>query len=119
MIVLVLTQFAWMGINGGAKSGVQQEVYANARFVSEKIKYSIRNATAITSVTPTVLTMGSTVIDLVGGKVRLNGVNLNSDDTTISGLTFTDNGQNNVSFVFTLTRLNESVQIRSSATLRL
>ena len=59
-------------------------------FVSEKIKSEIRKATAITSAFGSTLVLGETTFDLMNGKIRINGVNLNSDDTTISNLVFTN-----------------------------
>jgi hypothetical protein len=77
-----------------------------------------------------------TIIDLSGGKVRIKwgaatAVNLNSDDTVVSGLTFTDytsvdNKTKHIGFVFTISdnlsatrqEYQESVAFRSSAEMR-
>lgn len=89
-----LVPFAWNVIGGGVKSSVDQEVGANARFIMEKIKSEIRNANNI-SITPTSLSiteqdMSTTVIDLNEGNIRLDAVNLNSADTRVTDLVFTD-----------------------------
>ncbi len=101
MVMTALIVFAWNIIGSGAKSSIQQEVFSQARYVSERIKYEIRNASGITIVNPTSISLinfppdTSTVISLVGGKVQIskNGgtaVNLNATDTNISSLTFTN-----------------------------
>lgn len=114
IVVSAMIPFAWNVIGGGVKSTTEQEVFSNARLVSERIKYEIRNASAINSVAASSISLGSpaTVIDLSGDKIRIapNGgaaVNLNSNDTTATALTFTnytsgDNKTKNIQFSFTL-----------------
>ena len=89
-----LVPFAWNVIEGGARSSVDQEVDSNARFIMEKIKSKTRNAknisVAMTSLTITEQDLSTTTIDLSGGNIRLNAVNLNSADTTVTDLVFTD-----------------------------
>lgn len=114
-----LVPFAWAIIGSGVKSASQQEVFSASRYVSERIKYEIRNASGINSVTATSISLASattannpTVIDLSGGKVRVTygattAVNLNSTDTNVSSLAFTnytsaDNLTKNIQFTFTL-----------------
>jgi len=142
IIVGSLVIFAWNIIGGGVKSSVEQEVYANARYVSERIKYEIRRASGITSVAPSSISLTnfspdtSTAIDLSSGKVRIsqNGgtpVSLNSADTTVSSLVFTDyrsadNKTKHIQFTLTLTsnfaqarqEYQGSVSLESSAELR-
>lgn len=118
IMLTALIPTAWNVIGAGSKGTTQQEVGANARFISEKIKYEIRRASGITSASGSTLSLtnfspdSTTVIDLVGGKIRINrngggAVNLNSNDTNVSNLYFTnytsgDNATRNVQFVFTL-----------------
>ena len=103
IILSALVPFAWSAIETGVKSAVQQEVNANARYISERIKYEIRNsidinlpitATSISLVTSTPAT-NPTIIDLLAGNIRIKqgaatAVNLNSTNTVINSLTFTD-----------------------------
>lgn len=120
IVVSAMIPFAWNVIEGGVKSTTEQEVFSNARFVSERIKYEIRNASGITSVGASSISLTNfspdttTVIDLnvPTGKIRINkngtgAVNLNSNDTTATALTFTnytsvDNKTKNIQFNFTL-----------------
>lgn len=102
IILSALIPFTWDIIGSSVKSRVQQEVSSNGRYVTERINYEIRNAAGINSVSAssislseTVAAVNPTVIDLSGGKVRItqgagSPVNLNSDDTTVSSLIFTD-----------------------------
>src|SRR3990167_11538866 len=50
IILSAIVPFAWNTVQTGVKSAVQQEVNANARYISERIKYEIRNSTGINSV---------------------------------------------------------------------
>jgi uncharacterized protein YpuA (DUF1002 family) len=143
VMISALTPFAWTMVQGGAKAAVQQEVYTQARFVSERIKQEIRNATGVNSVSATSISLAvsdaaknPTIIDLSGGKVRIKlgtaaTVDLNSADTTISALTFTnytsaDNLTKHIGFTFTISdnlpstrqEYQETINIRSSAELR-
>lgn len=121
----------------GTKSTTEQELSSNARYVSERIKYEIRRAGGITppvtatSITLTNLPSGTTTIDLSAGKIRINNIALNSDDTTVSSLTFTDysstdNKTKHIQFTFTMTdnlssarqEYLNSVNIEGSAELR-
>lgn len=133
IVFSAIMPFALTVINNGSKSAVQQEVYSNARFISEKIKYEIRRASGITMVSANSLSLtnfspdSTTVIDLSGGKVRINknntgAINLNSDNTTVSDLTFTnntsaDNKTKNISF--TLTVASSGVRQEYQATISL
>lgn len=118
IMLTALIPFFWDVILTGAKSATQQEVASNARVISERIKYEIRRASGITSVSATSISLtnfspdSSTVIDLSGGNVRINkngsgAVNLNSSDTTISSLQFTNytvagNASKNIRYQFTI-----------------
>ena len=143
IVTIMLTSiipFAWNIIGSGAKSGTQQEVFSQARFVSERIKYEIRNADGINSVSATSISLDTstdptTVIDLLGGKIRIKYgaatvLELNSDDTKITSLTFTDYSLGNTKHIgFALTvesnspagarqEFKETVTLRSSAEVR-
>lgn len=118
IIMSSLIPFAWNVIGGATKSSAQQEVFSQARLISERIKYEIRNASGITSVGATSISLTNfspdttAVIDLSSGKVRINkngagAVNLNSDDTNVTNLTFTDytssdNKTKHIQFSFTI-----------------
>lgn len=118
IILSALVPFAWNTIETGVKSAVQQEVNANARYISERIKYEIRNAKDITAVTPNSISLSNfspdttTVIGLSSGNVQINKngtgpVNLNSVNTVIDSLTFTnytssDKKTKNIQFVMTI-----------------
>ena len=118
IVLTALVPAAWNIIGGSVKSSSQQEVFSQARYVSERIKYEIRNASGITTVGATSISLTNfspdttTVIDLSGGKIRINkngagAVNLNSNDTNVTSLTFTnytsgDNKTKHIQFVFTI-----------------
>ncbi len=120
IVISSLVPFAIGIIQLGAKSSFQQEVTGSARFVSEKIKSEIRNSTGINSVSATSISLTNsnaaqnpTVIDLSAGKIRikkgaLTEINLNSNDTNVSSLSFTnytslDNKTKHIGFTFTIT----------------
>lgn len=118
IVMGALIPFAWSVIGGSVKSSVEQEVSSQARFVSERIKYEIRNANAISSISALSIdlntdTNATTVIDLSGEKVRIKygaggtPVNLNSNDTKVTSLAFTDYGSadgktKHIQFTFTI-----------------
>lgn len=143
IILSALVPFAWSAIETGVKSAVQQEVNANARYISERIKYEIRNATGINSVAAASISLATstpatnpTVIDLLAGNIRIkqgaaSAVNLNSANTVINSLTFTnytslDNKTKHIQFVMTVAAFfaaarqeyQNSVVIESSAEVR-
>lgn len=118
-ILSAIVPFVWNTIQTGVKSAVQQEVNSNARYISERIKYEVRNATGVNSVTATSISLSTsvvatnpTVIDLSGGNIRIKQgtgttVNLNSANTVINSLTFTnftsaDNKTKNIQYVMTV-----------------
>jgi len=102
VFITALVPFAWNVILGGEKSSSQQEVYAQARLISERIKYEIRNSTGVNSVSSNAISLAvsnvennPTVIDVSSGNVRITlgaaaAENLNSVTTTATTLTFTD-----------------------------
>jgi len=145
IMLSAIIPFAWNVIEGGAKSSVEQEVFSQARYVSEGLKYEIRRASGITNVGATSISLTNfspdttTVISLSGGKMQINkngtgAVNLNSDDTTITtvgGVIFTDyrsvdNKTKHIGFTFTIAsnysgarqEYKETITLRSSAEVR-
>ncbi|HSW87944.1 MAG TPA: prepilin-type N-terminal cleavage/methylation domain-containing protein [Candidatus Saccharimonadales bacterium] len=145
LIMTSLIPFAWNVIEGGVKSSTEQEVFDNARFISEQIKYQIRNATGINSVSSTQISLATsnsatnpTIIGVSGTNMTMqqgagSALNLNSQNATVSGVAFTtytsaDNKTKNIQFVFTVNanysgagsrqELNESTTIEGDAELR-
>ncbi len=119
IMVSSLVPFVLTVIGNGAKSATQQEVFSQARYISEKLKYEIRNSIGINSVGTTSISLATsdsitnpTVIDLLSGNLQIKqglgvAVNLNSSLTTISNLIFTnyssvDNKTKHVQFSFTI-----------------
>ncbi len=101
IVMGALIPFAWSVIEGGVKSSVEQEVSSQARFVSERIKYEIRNANNINNVLASSIDLNTdinatTVINLSGDKITIKygaggtPINLNSNDTSVTSLVFTD-----------------------------
>jgi hypothetical protein len=144
-MLIALIPFAWNIIGGGVKSATQQEVFSNARYISERIKSEIRNATGINSVTSSQISLSTatvatnpTVIALSGNNITItqgagSAVNLNSQNTRISSLTFTnytsaDTKSKHIQFVFTINayypnagtrqEFNDSTTIEGSAEVR-
>jgi Tfp pilus assembly protein PilE len=150
VMLTALIPFVWNIVEGGSKSSVQQEVSGNARFISERIKYEIRNSFGVTSpatggsansltlcensgsciTSPTVIAVSGSNIT-IQDKGVLPAVQLNSNDVSISGLSFTnntsaDNKTKNVSFSFTIQQkysgarvdFKSSMTIQSSAEVR-
>ena len=143
IILSALVPFAWSAIETGVKSAVQQEVNANARYISERIKYEIRNSTGVNSVAATSISLvtsipstNPTIIDLAFGNIRVqqgaaSAVNLNSANTIINSLTFTDytsldNKTKHIQFVMTVAasfaaarqEYQDSVVVESSSEVR-
>lgn len=148
-----LMQFGISVISNGAKNSTQQEVYEAARYISERLKYEIRNAVDINTGSSNfssnlaqnagqklslkgVAPNDPLLIDVQGGKARITaGTNspvvLNSADTAVTNLTFTNLSSldsKTKHIVFTLTVIanynstrqeyKESITIESSAELR-
>lgn len=139
VMLTALIPFIWNIVEGGSKSGVQQEVSSNARYISERIKYEVRNSFGINNVTNTQVVLcetsgncnlNQTTITFSGNNVQINDkgaapVNLNSDDVIISGASFTDNSSGdgktkNVSFGFTVSQASNTMRqdFKSSITLQ-
>src|SRR3990167_6083350 len=89
IILSAIVPFAWSAIETGVKSAVQQEVNANARYISERIKYEIRNSIGINSVAAASISLATstpatnpTIIDLSLGNIRIKqgaGIAVNLD----------------------------------------
>lgn len=145
IVLSALIPFAWNVIGGGVKSTTQQEVFSNAQYISERLKYEIRNAAGINSVSSTLISLSvasvsanPTVIWLSGGDMYItqgtaSAVRLNSQNTTVTNLAFTnftssDNKAKNIQFTFTIAakyqgagtrqEYNESTTMESDAELR-
>lgn len=142
-VLTSLVQFSLNVINGGTKSATQQEVYSNARFISERIKYEIRSAIGINQVTPTQIslitetpTTNPTVISYLSGNITIKqGVsavkNLNSTNTTIPTFVFTnyssaDNKSKHIGIAYTINanfnstrqEYQENLSVETSAEIR-
>ena len=134
------------------KNRTEQEVYAAARYLSERIKYEIHNANSINIASSDFdlnlatnpwkkLSLAQTapndptIIDVSGGKARItqgagSALNLNSTETTVTNLTFTnytsgDGKTENVALALTVNsslvgshEYTESVTVRSTAEVR-
>lgn len=104
MIFATLVPFAWNIINGGVKVGVEQEVYSQARFLSQRIKKEIRDASAVTvcnatsltltnpaaALNPTTFTFGSSQVTITQGTQIPSPVRLHSIDTSVTAFNCTD-----------------------------
>lgn len=119
IMLTAIIPFAWNVIGGGVKSATQQEVFSAARAISERIKYEIRNASGINSVSPTQISLATpftatnpTVIYLNRGFIHLtqgagSPIYLNSNNASVSALTFTNytssgNTTKNIGFSLTI-----------------
>lgn len=143
LMMTTLIPFAWNIIEGGAKSATQQEVASNARFAAQVIASAIRGASGINSVATSAASFATynpatnpTVFDVSNGFVRIkqgtaSAIALNSNDTSVSALLFTNYSTVNVStrnvqFILTLTgryatprqEYTESVTVQTDAEMR-
>src|SRR5476651_1037842 len=108
IVTIMLTSlipFAWSVIEIGSASSTEQEISSNARYISERIKYEIRNSLGINSLsstqivlcetngacatTPTTITYSSPNVTIQNKGAA--AVSLNSIDASISSLSFTNN----------------------------
>lgn len=125
-------QFAWSMIYGRLKGNVQQEVSDNLRLAVARIAFEVRNASDITSVTGSTLTLANTdaarnptVFDVTGGRLRIGYGSGGSCPTTspcplttdrvttaVSFTNLTGTGTKNVRFTVTVTSAG-GVGIRS------
>lgn len=131
IMLSAIIPFAWNVIEGGTKSSVEQEVFSQARYVSERLKYEIRSAAGINagasnfdvnlannSLQKLQLAESSPVNTLdisvtTAGLVQLDPGNdvpytINSSDTKVTNLIFTnytsaDNKTKHVGFTLTIT----------------
>lgn len=128
VMLSALIPFVWNMIEGAAKSNVQQEVSSNARYISERLKYEIRNATGINSIdcvsssktislvnsnsglNPTIITYSSPNITIKQGTGST--LNLNSADVVISSFSCSNNTSGsltkNISFSFIADQANNT-----------
>lgn len=118
VMLAAIIPFALNVITGGAKSTVEQEVFSQARYVSERLKYEIRNASNINNgscpsstcsnfgvdlATDSIKqislkeTGGSdpTIFNIASGKLMIkqggaSSVEINSTDTNVTSLIFTN-----------------------------
>ena len=145
MLLTALVPFAWNIIEGGAKSATQQEVFSTARYISERLKYEIRNATGINSVSstqislitdnaatnPTIISSSSGVLTIkqgAGSPVALNTPNASVSAFTFTNYTATASATKHIQFVFTMKanypaaakrqEFNETTTIEGSAEIR-
>lgn len=119
ILLNALVPFAWNMIEGGVKSATEQEVFTQGQYVADRITFEIRNASDITSVSPTQISLAEassvtnpTIISLNAGVINMKQgsatpIALNSVNTTIPSLTFTnytsaDSKTKNIQFVFTI-----------------
>jgi len=127
MMMATLVPSALEMISGQTESNNNSEMYSQVRKISDRIKYEIRNASGINSVTTQSISLASsvagnnpTIIDQSGAFIRIKQgagavINLNSSDSTVSGLVFTnftsgDNKTKNIQFTFTLLQNYSSVR---------
>lgn len=135
VIVNTLVLFAWNVIGQGSKGNRQQEVYSAAMFLSEKIKYEIRNADDINTASSDFginlaanagkkISLKATgandpiIFDVLSDQARIKrGVNasvpLNPTGTKITDLTFINFSSGtgttkSIQFTLTVTALNPS-----------
>ncbi|MEK7185789.1 MAG: hypothetical protein AAB675_00285, partial [Patescibacteria group bacterium] len=124
-------------------ASVQQEVNSNARYISERIKYEIRNATGINLLLGTIISLATatpatnpTLIYRSGGNIMIkqgttDAININSVNTVINSLAFTnytsgDGKTKHVKFVINLAakygaarqEYQDSILIEGSAEVR-
>lgn len=139
IIINTLVPFALNIIGSGAKSATQQEVFTAARYISERIKYEVRNSTGINSVSSSSISLGPianpTIIQLNGTKVQIDQgagfIDLHSKDTKVTSLIFTnytsaDNKTKHIGFTITVEdnyssarhELTASTTLESSAEVR-
>lgn len=119
MMLGTLIPFAWNVIEGSTKVTVEQEVYSQARYLSERIKKEIREASSVTTCNGTTLTLAnptstknpttfsfaSNAITITQGTAIPSALRLHSTDTGINSFNCTNNSgtnTNNVQATFTI-----------------
>lgn len=143
IFMTTIVSFAWNMVEGSAKSDTQQEVYSQARYLSERIKYEIRNASSINTsdfginfaTDPTKqLSLTNAVTGTIIFRVNASGkatitqgatTTLNSNSTRVTDLTFTnytslDNKTKHIGLTLTVTSNYSQVrnEFRETITLR-
>lgn len=144
MMLGTLIPFAWNVIEGSVKVSVEQEVYSQARYLSERFKKEIRDASAVTTCNGTTLTLANpdstknpttfsfalNEITITSGTSIPSPIRLHSVDTIVNSFSctnYTTTGTDNVQITFTLTdnytstarqEYNESINIQFSAETR-
>lgn len=154
IVLGAIVPFAWNAIGLGVKSNTEQEVYTAARYLSERLKYEIRNADGIDASSDfdtnlvsdaskelslsQVGSSSSTVFSVSDGRVFVSQgggdpVVLQSNDTKVTDLTFTDYSSDdgktkNIGFTLTVEanypnagmrqEYQESVTLESGAEIR-
>lgn len=144
VMTVSLVDFALGVIQGGVKASNQQEVYTQARYLSERIKREIRSATDINSVSagsislketpasgndPTIISLSGTTVTIQQGAGPLT--RLHSTDSKVTSLIFTsytsaDNKTKHIGFKITISanfgslrhEYQESVNLEGSGELR-
>jgi len=121
MMLATIIPFSWDVIGSSRKSATQQEVNSQARYISERIKYEIRNAkdlnfvlggalislkTSTPATDPTIIGFSDNNIIIMQGPGSPQ-IKLNSDNTIVTNRSFTnytsiDNKTKNIQFKFTL-----------------
>ncbi len=124
LMLSALIPFAWNVIEGGVKVSVEQEVYSQARYLSERIKKEIRDGSAINTCTYTASSGTLSIANLTGSlnptvfawtgaatnQITISqgggaATRIHSADTSVTAFTCTDyTGTNtdNVQITFTL-----------------
>ncbi|MBI2031894.1 MAG: prepilin-type N-terminal cleavage/methylation domain-containing protein [Candidatus Levybacteria bacterium] len=142
MMLVTIIPFSWDMILSSRKSAVQQEVNSQARYIAERLKYEVRNATGVSAFFPTMIILNTSnpatnptwIIGGGGGQVLVRQgtgsfVPLNSGNT-YTNLEFTnysssDYKTKNIQFILTVTskfgsgnQNNASTSISSDAEIR-
>lgn len=117
IILIALVPTSLNIIIGSARNSVEQEVFDQARFISEKIKSEVRNSDGINSVNPGSISLSTnnvstnpTVIEQIGNDLFItqgsgSPIRLHSSHTTVTNLNFTDlsaGGSENIKYSLTL-----------------
>lgn len=145
IMMQALIPFAWNIIQGGVKSSIQQEVFSQSRFISEKLKFEIRNAKDIVAAQSdfdvnlasdqtkkiTLQTLGgqTIIVDVQSGIVRikrgsnpaipLNAANIQVTDLTFSNYSSIDNKSKHLGFTLTASSSNPSPRQEYKASISL
>ena len=121
IMLSAIIPFAWDVIGSGRKSATQQEVNSQARYISERIKYEIRNATnvnvlgnniiifstSIPSTNPTYIAKSvNNDLSIIQGSgnpwVKLHSANTTISKWFVSNFSSSDGKTKNIQFKFTV-----------------